>query len=210
MERLQSTQSGGIPHNASGLQLWQGGGFAVVSKSHLPAVVPTRTKPQSLAYVEKPLSQRWMADARCERLGWVMVPYDATENLTHAIADPFDELAHAMASEGFFEFAHPDLLKGLNDLEKFLVEDLCSLANSWRKTRITGWEKSRTVVVTNEAAVIRVDEVMTDLFGKLGEQIKDYNLLDDRDRNDARIFFALQRLQEYVIRKVLKVVRGWK
>jgi hypothetical protein len=182
----------------------------VASKTRLPAVVPTRTKPQSLAYVEKPLSQRWIAHAQCQRLGWVMVPYDATECLTHAIADPFDELAHSLCEEGFFEFIHPDLLKGLNDLEKFLVDDLCGLAQGWRKTRITGWEKNRTVIVTNADAVLSVDSVMTDLFSKLGTKINDYKLLDDKSMDDARIFYALERLQEYVIRNVLKIVKGWK
>ena len=182
----------------------------MASKSHLPAVVPTRTKPQSLAYVEKPLSQRWLAHTKRQRLGWVMVPHSATEDITHAIAAPFDELAHALCEEGFFEFAHPDLLKGLNDLEKFLVEDICSLAQGWRKLSITGWEKQRTVIVTNEDAVLRVDDVLTDLFGKLGTKISDYKLLDDRIDNDNRIFYAIERLQEYVIRNVLKIVKGWK
>jgi hypothetical protein len=194
----------------SGLRRQRVGGSAVANKSHLPVAIPTRSKPQSLAYVEKPLSQRWLAHTKRQRLGWVMVPHSHAEDITRAIAEPFDEMSHALYSEGFYEFIHPDLLKGLNDLEKFLVEDICALATGWRKTSITGWEKSRVVIVTTGDAVLEVDKVLTDLFGNLGTKITDYSLLNDKSDDDKRILFALERLQEYVIRNVLKIVRGWK
>jgi uncharacterized protein YutE (UPF0331/DUF86 family) len=182
----------------------------VANKSQLPAVVPLCAKPTSLAYVNKPLSQRWRVDAECKRLGWVMVPHTAGENITSAVAAGFDRLQASLYQHGLYEIAHPHLLSNVERLEEKLVEQLCDLAKGWLSARLNGWQKARTVIVTNQVAVQTVSDLVSSLFVSLGTKISDYKLINDKDDQEALILLNLENLQEDVTEGIVKIVRGWK
>lgn len=116
----------------------------MANRSQLPAVIPMRTKPTSLAHVQQPLSQRWRVDAECKRLGWVMVPHTAGDDITNVIATNFDKLQESLYQHGLYEIAHPKLLSSIERLEDKLTEQLCGIANTWLRMRLAGWQKSAT------------------------------------------------------------------
>jgi hypothetical protein len=182
----------------------------VASKSQLPAVIPMRMKPVSLAYAQQPLSQRWRVDAECKRLGWVMVPHTAGDDITSAVASNFDKFQNSLYQHGLYEIAHPKLLSNIERLEDKLTEQLCDIAKGWLKTRLTGWQQARIVIVTNAVAVQMVDDLMSNLFTSVGTKISDYKLINDGDDREALILLDLENLQEDVMEAVVKVVRGWK
>jgi hypothetical protein len=154
------------------------------------------------------LSKRWLVDARCKRLGWVMVPYDATDKLTNEIADAFDEFATIIFEQKIV--VHPMLLNRIESLEKSLIEKLCELANSWRKTRIERFEEARVEVVTNRVALAIVLETVAALFARLDAKISDYGLIDMDVKEGELVFCAIECLDERVTEAVTQIVRGWK
>jgi hypothetical protein len=157
---------------------------------------------------EAALSKRWLVDAKCRRLGWVMVPYDAADKLTNSIADAFDEFEDIILDQKIV--VHPMLLNRIESLEKAMIEKLCELANSWRKTRIEKFEQARIEVVTNKVALAIFLESVVQLFARLDAKISDYNLIDIDAKEGELVFCAIECLDERVTEDVTKIVRGWK
>jgi hypothetical protein len=166
------------------------------------------TRPKSLAYRPQKLSRRWLADAQCKKLGWVMVPYDASEKLTHAVAGAFDILQTAITVKKLV--VHTSLLDMIERLETALIEKLCDLASSFRRTRITRWEQTDIEVVTAKAALGFVTELLEALFSRLHTRITDYTLIDCNNPDDKLTFLELECLEEKVVEDVTKIVEGWK
>ena len=84
-------------------------------------------------------------EAECKRLGWVMVPCDAGEPLSKAIANSFSTLQTAITLKQLV--VHTSLLDLIERLEAALIEKLCELATSFRDTRsdsLTKYEKAKT------------------------------------------------------------------
>ena len=156
----------------------------------------------------KQLSRRWLVDAKCRRLGWVIVPYDAGDKLTNAIADAFDEFETIIFEQKIV--VHPMLLNRIEHLENALIEKLCGLASSWRKTRFEKFEEARVEVVTHKVALAITLDLVAQLLARLDAKIIDYSLIDMDAREGELVFLAIECLDERVTEDVTKIVRSWK
>jgi hypothetical protein len=156
----------------------------------------------------KPKTRRWLVDAKCKRLGWVMVPVTAGDDITHVIAKNFDKMEQAFITKKIP--VHESLLDLLERLEGSMIEKLCELANGWRKTRITKWQQARTEIVSTKAALRLVLELLDDLFERMHTRITDYTLIDVTKDQDKLVFLELECLEEKVIEDVTKIAKGWK
>jgi hypothetical protein len=155
-----------------------------------------------------PLSKRWLVDARCKRLGWVMVPHTARADLENEIADAFDEFVSIIFNQKIV--VHPMLLNRIQSLEKSMIEKLYELAENWRKTRIERFEEARVEVVTNRIAMAIILDLVAALFVRLDNKISDYNLIDMDTKDGELVFCAIEVLDERVTEAVTTIVRSWK
>jgi hypothetical protein len=157
---------------------------------------------------EKPKSRRWLVDSKCKKLGWVMVPVTAGDDLARAITKSFDKMEQAFITKKIP--VHESLLDLIERLETNLIEKLCELANGWRKTRITKWQEARTEIVSMAGALTVVLELLDQLFDRLHTRVTDYTLIDTSKDQDKLVFLELECLEEKVIEDVAKIVKGWK
>jgi hypothetical protein len=163
-------------------------------------------------------SRRWLMEAECKRLGWVMVPYNAGVPLSKAVASSFDTLQKAITVKQLV--VHTSLLDLIERLEAALIEKLCDLATTLLVTRSDRWtqyemaktekEKSDIEVFTNEVAMAFVSDLLEALFARLHRQITDYALINSKDPQDKLMFLELECLEDKVKEDVLKIVGAWK
>ena len=167
----------------------------------------TALQSRSLAWEHRELSRRWIVDAQCKRLGWVMVPCGAGEDLTNIIADAFDALERNVILQKLR--VHESLLTLIESLEESLIVQTCDLTSGWRKTRITRWEQARVEIVTNARAVEKLTQLLQALFERMHVRITDYSLIDAENDKDKLVFLELERLEEKVTEDVIKLAKGW-
>ena len=163
-------------------------------------------------------SRRWLMEAECKKLGWVMVPYDAGVPISKAVAASFFKLQVSIELKQMV--VHTSLLDLIERLETALIEKLCDLATTFRETRAERWEtyrnaqtdieKSNITVMTTAIAVEFVGELIDALFARLHRQITDYGLIDSKDAQDKLMFLELECLETKTKEDVLKIVGAWK
>jgi len=167
-----------------------------------------RGKSLGSAGLELPLTKRWLVDAKCRRMGWVIVPYDAGDTIENAIIDAFDEFETIIFEQKLV--VHPFLLNRIQSLEKAMLTKLCELASSWRKTRYEKFEQARVEIVTNKVALAVTLELVSSLFARLDAKISDYNLINIDNPNEELVFGVIECLDETVTEAVTTIVRSWK
>jgi hypothetical protein len=99
-------------------------------------------------------SRRWLMEAECKKLGWVMVPYDAGVPMSKAVAKSFEQLQNAIELKHMV--VHTSLLDLIERLETALIEKLCDLATTFRETRAERWEAHRNATTDAEKNAITV------------------------------------------------------
>jgi hypothetical protein len=158
---------------------------------------------------ERIKSQRWQGAEECKRLGWVIVPVTAGIAVAAAVTKTFDKMTNALVVKKIP--VHESLLDLIERLESSLIEQVITLADGWRRTRIDRWQIDGVDVVTNAMALKAVLEVLEEQFSELDALINKHHLVDVApNKNDKLVLLELYLVEASVEKDITKIVKGWK
>jgi hypothetical protein len=158
---------------------------------------------------ERVKSQRWQGSEECKRLGWVMVPATASVAIAAAVTKTFDKMANSLVVKKIP--VHESLLDLIERLESSIIEQVITLADGWRRTRIDRWQVDGVDIVTNAVALKAVIEVLEEQFSELDALINKHRLVDIApNKNDKLVLLELYLIETSVTKDITKIVKGWK